>query len=130
MLLPGDDIETRIGTMNLRQIIPTDMTASALAHLSLLALVAYSPIAKGRIKNDKALLRIGDRYRKTAAQVCLRWLVQQNVAAIPRTSKLERLSENFEIFDFELSDEDMRLISEMGSARGRLTDYGFAPKWD
>src|SRR6266568_8378513 len=78
-----------------------------------MALVAYSPIAKGRIKNDRALLRIGDRYRKSAAQICLRWLVQQGVAAIPRTSRLERLSENFEIFDFELSDDDMRLISEM-----------------
>ena len=52
-----------------------------------MAVVAYSPVAKGRIKNDRALLRIGDRYRKTAAQVCLRWLVQQNVAAIPRTSQ-------------------------------------------
>ncbi len=61
---------------------------------------------------------------------CLRWLVQQNVAAIPRTSKLERLSENFEIFDFELSDVDMRLISEMASPKGRLNDFGFAPKWD
>ena len=95
-----------------------------------MAVVAYSPIAKGRIKNDRALLRIGDRYRKTAAQVCLRWLVQQNVAAIPRTSKLERLSENIDIFDFELSGEDMRQISAMASAGGRLTDYGFAPKWD
>ncbi len=95
-----------------------------------MAMVAYSPVAKGRIKNDPTLLRIGDRYRKTAAQVCLRWLVQQNVAAIPRTSKLERLSENIEIFDFELSDEDMREISEMRSASGRLTDFGFAPKWD
>src|SRR4051812_48111336 len=95
-----------------------------------MALVAYSPVAKGRIKNDRALLRIGDRYRKSAAQVCLRWLVQQNVAAIPRTSKLERLSENFEIFDFELTDADMRLISDMGSPTGRLTDFGFAPKWD
>ena len=95
-----------------------------------MALVAYSPVARGRIKNDRALLRIGEHYRKSAAQVCLRWLVQQNVAAIPRTSRLERLSENFEIFDFELSDEDMRLISEMGSANGRLTDFGFAPKWD
>src|SRR5437762_4135288 len=44
-----------------------------------MALVAYSPIAKGRIKNDKILARIGERHRKTAAQVCLRWLVQQNV---------------------------------------------------
>ena len=95
-----------------------------------MAVVAYRPLVKGRIKNDRALLRIGDRYRKTAAQVCLRWLVQQNVAAIPRTSKLERLSENLEIFDFELSEDDMNQISGMGSANSRLTDYGFAPKWD
>jgi 2,5-diketo-D-gluconate reductase B len=95
-----------------------------------MAVVAYSPIAKGRTKNDRALLRIGDRYRKTAAQVCLRWLVQQNVVAIPRTSKLERLSENFEIFDFELFEDDMKAISAMGSADGRLTNYGFAPNWD
>jgi diketogulonate reductase-like aldo/keto reductase len=95
-----------------------------------MALVAYSPVARGRVKGDRALGRIGARYRKTAAQVCLRWLVQQNVAAIPRTSKLERLSENIDIFDFELSEAHMREISEMGSAGGRLTDYGFAPKWD
>jgi 2,5-diketo-D-gluconate reductase B len=95
-----------------------------------MALVAYSPVAKGRIKNDKALARIGENYHKTAAQVCLRWLVQQNVAAIPRTSKIERLSENIEIFDFKLSDEEMRQIFAMGSAKARLTDFGFAPKWD
>src|SRR5438067_10211156 len=95
-----------------------------------MAVVAYSPVARGRIKSDRALQRIGDRYRKTAAQICLRWLVQQGVAAIPRTSKLERLSENIEIFDFELSEADMQQISAMGSAGGRLTDFGFAPKWD
>jgi len=95
-----------------------------------MALVAYSPVARGRIKSDSALQRIGERHRKTAAQICLRWLVQQGVAAIPRTSKLERLSENIEIFDFELSDEEMQQISTMGSAGGRLTDFGFAPKWD
>src|SRR3954470_16560499 len=80
-----------------------------------MALVAYSPIAKGRIKNDKVLARIGDRHGKTAAQVCLRWLVQQNVAAIPRTSKIERLSENIDIFDFELSEAEMAEIFAMGS---------------
>lgn len=95
-----------------------------------MALVAYSPLAKGRIRSDQVLARTGDRYRKTAAQVGLRWLVQQHVAAIPRTSKLERLSENIDIFDFELSDQDMRQISGMSSASGRLTDYGLAPKWD
>lgn len=95
-----------------------------------MALVAYSPVAKGRIKNDETLARIGAAYGKTAAQVCLRWLVQQNVAAIPRTSRIERLSENIEIFDFALTDDEMTQISAMGSVKGRLTDFGFAPKWD
>ena len=95
-----------------------------------MALVAYSPIAKGRIRNDQTLSRIGQAHGKTAAQVCLRWLVQQNVSAIPRTSKIERLSENMDIFDFELSDTQMRQIFQMRSPKGRLTDYGFAPKWD
>ncbi len=76
-----------------------------------MAVVAYSPVAKGRIKNDQALVRIGQAHGKTAAQVCLRWLVQQNVPAIPRTSRIERLSENIDIFDFELSDQEMGQIS-------------------
>jgi diketogulonate reductase-like aldo/keto reductase len=95
-----------------------------------MALVAYSPIAKGSVKNDETLAAIGEKHGKTAAQVCLRWLVQQNVAAIPRTSKIERLSENLELFDFELSEDEMRQISAMNSPKGRLTDFGFAPKWD
>src|ERR1700753_565721 len=64
-----------------------------------MALVAYSPVARGRIKNDRTLARIAERYGKTTAQVVLRWLVQQNVCAIPRTSRIERLSENIDIFD-------------------------------
>jgi 2,5-diketo-D-gluconate reductase B len=95
-----------------------------------MALVAYSPVAKGRVKNDATLARIGQAHGKTAAQVSLRWLVQQNVAAIPRTSRIERLSENIDIFDFALSDEERQAISQMASAKGRLTDFGFAPKWD
>jgi len=95
-----------------------------------MAMVAYSPVAKGRVKSDATLARIGRDHGKTAAQVCLRWLVQQNVCAIPRTSRIERLSENIEIFDFALSDEEMGRISGMGGAKGRLTDFGLAPKWD
>ena len=95
-----------------------------------LALVAYSPVARGRIKNDRTLARIGERYGKSAAQVCLRWLVQQNVCAIPRTSRIERLSENIDIFDFSLDDDDMAAIAGLATAKGRFTDYGFAPKWD
>jgi 2,5-diketo-D-gluconate reductase B len=95
-----------------------------------LALVAYSPIAKGRIKNDETLARIGRAHGKSPAQVCLRWLVQQNVVAIPRTSRIERLSENIDIFDFALSEEEMGSIFALANPKGRLTDFGFAPKWD
>jgi diketogulonate reductase-like aldo/keto reductase len=92
--------------------------------------VAYSPVAKGKIKNDATLTRIGLDHRKSPAQICLRWLVQQNVSAIPRTSRIERLSENIDIFDFELSEGEMEKIFALANTKGRLTDFGFAPKWD
>jgi diketogulonate reductase-like aldo/keto reductase len=95
-----------------------------------MAMVAYSPVAKGKVKTDETLIAIGKAHGKSATQVCLRWLVQQNVVAIPRTSKIERLSENIEIFDFVLSDAEMARISALGRAAVRLTDFGFAPKWD
>jgi len=95
-----------------------------------MALVAHSPIARGKIKSDKTLMQIGYGHRKSPAQICLRWLVQQNVSAIPRTSRVERLSENIDIFDFTLSDEEMSEIFKLANTRGRVTDFGFAPKWD
>jgi 2,5-diketo-D-gluconate reductase B len=95
-----------------------------------LAMVAYSPVTKGRIKSDATLARIGRAHGKTPAQVCLRWLVQQGVAAIPRTSRIERLSENIDLFDFALSVEEMHEVFQMGGADGRMTDFAFAPKWD
>ncbi|MGJ5179540.1 aldo/keto reductase [Bradyrhizobium oligotrophicum] len=95
-----------------------------------IAMVAYSPIAKGKIKNDPTLTRIGRAHGRSPAQICLRWLVQQNSVAIPRTSKIERLSENLDIFDFELSEQDMADIFAMGSPEGRMTNFAFAPKWD
>ena len=89
-----------------------------------LALVAYSPIARGKTKNDQTLVRIGRAYRKSSAQICLRWLVHQNASAIPRTSRMERLSENIDIFDFELSPEKMDQIAGLATQKGRPTDFG------
>ena len=67
-----------------------------------MAVVAYSPIARGGAKGDKLLERIGKAHGKTAAQVCLRWLTQQGIVVIPRTSKIERLEENFADSGFRL----------------------------
>ena len=80
-----------------------------------LAVVAYSPIAKGNVRGDAVLTEIGARYNKTAAQVSLRWLVQQGVSAIPRTSRIERLSENLAVFDFELTPGEMEQIFAIGA---------------
>jgi 2,5-diketo-D-gluconate reductase B len=80
-----------------------------------LAVVAYSPIAKGNVRGDAVLSEIGARHDKTAAQVALRWLVQQGVAAIPRTSRIERLSENFSVFDFALTPGEMEQIFAIGA---------------
>jgi len=95
-----------------------------------LALIAYTPIARGNVKNDEVLAKIGRKYGKTPAQICLRWLVQQNAIPIPRTSKIERLSENLDVFDFDLSDEEMQVLFGMGSPKGRMTNLAIAPEWD
>jgi 2,5-diketo-D-gluconate reductase B len=94
--------------------------------------VAYSPIAKGGAKNDIVLDRIGKAHGKSAAQVSLRFLVQQGIAVIPRTSRLERLSENAAIFDFALVEAEMSAIARLARRDGRLVDYAFSgtPKWD
>ena len=95
-----------------------------------MAVVAYSPIARGGAKGDKLLEKIGKAHRKTAAQVCLRWLIQQGIVVIPRTSRVERLEENFSLFDFELSDGEMREIASLARPGGRIVDWTWSPNWD
>ncbi|MFL4971216.1 MAG: aldo/keto reductase [Xanthobacteraceae bacterium] len=97
-----------------------------------LAVVAYSPIARGQAARDPTLIEIGKAHGKSAVQVCLRWLVQQDIVVIPRTAKIERLSSNAAIFDFMLSDDEMARIGKLAHPRGRVVNYSFsgAPQWD
>jgi len=78
------------------------------------------------------LARVGAAHGKSAVQVCLRFLVQQDIVVIPRTSKVERLAENAAIFDFALSEQEMAEISRLAQRDGRLLDWAFSgqPKWD
>ena len=95
-----------------------------------MAVVAYSPIARGGAKGDDVLEKIGKAHGKSAAQISLRWLVQQGVVVIPRTSKVERLQENFDLFDFELSDAEMQKIFGLARGDGRIVNVAWAPNWD
>ena len=97
-----------------------------------MAVIAYSPIARGGARNDKLLARIGAAHSKTAAQVCLRYLVQQEIVVIPRTSKEQRLSENAGVFDFALSAAEMRDIAGLAHRDGRVVDWSYSGRaqWD
>ena len=86
-------------------------------------LTAYSPLARGGVLEDPALVRIGNRYDKSPAQVALRWLVQEEgVAAIPKATSREHLEANLALFDFELTDDEMTLIRAPSKLR---TGYHF-----
>jgi len=93
-------------------------------------LTAYSPLARGKVNENETIVDIAQSYGKTPAQVALRWLIEQeNVVAIPKSTSEEHLQENFEIFDFELSDEDFERIDGLEKTT-RIVNPSFAPQWD
>ncbi|MFD1796630.1 aldo/keto reductase [Paracoccus aurantiacus] len=95
-----------------------------------IAITAYYGMADGAVPKDEALQKIGAQYGKTAAQVALRWLVQQGYIALSKTARPARVAENFDIFDFTLSPADMQIIAGLSRPDGRIVDpKGLAPDW-
>src|SRR3954454_3168643 len=91
---------------------------------------AYSPLAHGRVPGDGTLTEIGEAHGKTAGQVALRWLLDQpGVSPIPKASSHERRVENFEVFDFEFTDEERERINALPKDV-RTGNPPFAPDWD
>ena len=86
-------------------------------------LTAWSPLAQGKIADDATISEIAAKHGKTNGQITLRWIIQQGVIAIPRTAKVSRAEENFGIFDFELSGEDMDRLSSLAHADGRIGNW-------
>ncbi len=87
-----------------------------------LAFVAYCPLARGRLFGDTVLAEIAKARGRSVAQVALRWLLQQNVAAIPFSQNSQRIEANFDVFDFELSDEEMTRIAALKREDGRVAN--------
>jgi len=87
-----------------------------------LVYISYCPLARGRLFNDPVLADIAAKRGRTIAQVALRWLLQQDVAAIPFSSKPQRIADNFNVFDFVLSDEEMKRISALKRPDGRVAN--------
>lgn len=96
-----------------------------------LLLTAYAPIAHGEVLKNQTLKTIAERHGKNAVQITLRWMMQQeNVLAIPMTSKPERLPENLDLFDFELTADEMEAIGQLKRVNRRLVESAFSPQWD
>lgn len=86
---------------------------------------AWAPFAEGRnnMFTNPELKAIGDKYGKSIAQVILRWLVQRGIVPLAKSVKKERMQENINIFDFELSDEDMAVIAKMDKKESSFFDH-------
>jgi diketogulonate reductase-like aldo/keto reductase len=86
---------------------------------------SWGPFAEGKhnIFKNELLLSIGKKYNKSIAQVILRWLTQRGVVAIPKSVRKERMAENFSIFDFELSAEDMEAIKTLDTKTSSFFDH-------
>ncbi|RVH12288.1 aldo/keto reductase [Sinorhizobium meliloti] len=97
-----------------------------------MSLTSYYAMANGKVPADPLLTEIGGRHGKTAAQVALRWLVQQqDVIVLSKTATEARPKENFAIFDFALTREEMAAVRELARPNGRIVNpQGLAPEWD
>ena len=93
-------------------------------------LVAYCPLAQGKVASDPTLMSIGRKHGASAAQVALKWLLDQDgVAAIPKASRAESQKANLDALNVGLDDEDLKAIAALPKDR-RCVNPGFAPKWD
>jgi diketogulonate reductase-like aldo/keto reductase len=97
-----------------------------------LIFTAYCPLGRGRLFKDPVIAEIARAKGRTVAQVALRWLVQQgNIAPIPRSSNPQHMAESLEVFDFTLTDDEMKRISALKRPDGRIANpAGRAPAWD
>lgn len=84
-------------------------------------LMAWSPLTQGRkdFFTHPLLTEIGEKYHKSVAQVALRWLIQRGIVVIPKSTHKERMAQNLNVFDFHLSDDDMKQIATLN-----VTDHG------
>jgi 2,5-diketo-D-gluconate reductase B len=111
--------------------LPQDRMLAALKRHGMI-LTAYCPVARGKLLDDPTVGEIANAHGKTHAQICLRWLIQQpGVAAVPRALEERHIAENLDLFDFSLSEDEMRRLTALRSRRIRIADPPErAPKWD
>jgi len=93
-----------------------------------IAIEAWGPFGNGQILQNEVLAEVARRYNKSVAQICLRWLVQQGIVPIPKSTNLQRIKENLNVFNFVLSETDMQVLSTLPVCGGFCVDADNAPE--
>jgi 2,5-diketo-D-gluconate reductase B len=94
-------------------------------------LTAYSPLGRGEVIKNDVISAIAKKYQKNEGQITLRWAIQQEgVVAIPKAASQKHIEGNIDIFDFELTRDEMDKISALAHEGGRIVNPDFAPDWD
>jgi 2,5-diketo-D-gluconate reductase A len=81
---------------------------------------SWSPLGQGRVMKDPLIAGIADKHGRTPAQVALRWHIQNGLVAIPKSVTPSRIAENFNVFNFELTEDEMAKIATLDNSRGRI----------
>ena len=95
-----------------------------------MSVTAYCPLSRGKVPGNETLERIGKAHGKSAAQVSLRWLLQQGLIVIPRTAKPDHMAANLAAEDFTLSVAEMAEIGKLKRPDGRVVNPPHSPQWD
>ncbi|KAG8186944.1 hypothetical protein JTE90_028242 [Oedothorax gibbosus] len=77
----------------------------------------YCPLGKGKLLDEKAVLRVAKRCGRTPAQILVRWSIQNKIITIPKSTQMKRVKENCEVFDFQLSDDEMNILNYLHDGR-------------
>lgn len=110
--------------VNQIEYYPGRMQAETLeySHEQGMVVEAWSPLGRGKTLTNEAIAAIGARYGKSNAQVCLRWLIQQGMLPLPKSGNIERMAQNLDVFDFELTPGEMEIITQQENPTGRFWD--------
>jgi 2,5-diketo-D-gluconate reductase A len=81
---------------------------------------SWSPLGQGQLISEPLFKKLSDKYKRSPAQIILRWHIELGLIAIPKSTTPSRIKENFEIFDFKLDDNDMAMIERLDDKNGKI----------
>lgn len=84
---------------------------------------AYSPLGRGQILHDPVILKMAMKYQKSLAQICIRYALQNNIIPLPKSQTKKRIEENINVFDFEISKEDMQILKSLSKVDGKIGSH-------